>query len=62
MAELILTGSSQCVDLAPYDPARFVRPSSTVKKKAYVQQQERTHLADREPVDPDSHFPESRHL
>lgn len=62
MAELITTGESQCVDLSPYDPARFVSPGKTVKQKAHVQQQERTHLADREPVDPDSHFPEACHL
>ena len=59
MAELICTGAAQCVDLAPYSPARFIRPSKDMKQKAGVQRHERTHLADREPVDPDSHFAEA---
>ena len=56
LAELIATGTSQCVDLSVYNPARLMQPDTGVRHRQHVQDFERTHLADRQPVDPDSHF------
>lgn len=50
LAELICTGESQCVDLAPFNPARLIRKSQTVRQKEQIRNYERTHLADLEPM------------
>lgn len=56
LAELICTGSSQCVDLAPYNPARLIRKSKATKSKEKAVDFERTHLAGAEPIGWDSHL------
>ena len=56
MAEMIATGTSQCVDLATYDPARLIRKTDGVRRKERLIESDRTHLADREPTGWDSHL------
>ncbi|KAL3160423.1 hypothetical protein ABBQ32_010746 [Trebouxia sp. C0010 RCD-2024] len=50
LAELICFGESQCVDLAPYNPARLICKSKTAGHREQVRNYERTHLADLEPM------------
>lgn len=50
LAELICTRESQCVDLAPFDPARLICTSRGIRQKEQMMNDERTHLADLEPI------------
>ena len=50
LAELICAGESQCVDLAPFHPARLIRKSRGIRQKEQMMNYERTHLADLEPI------------
>lgn len=50
LAELICTGDSHCVDLAPFNPARLIRTSESARQKERMMNYERTHLADLEPL------------